>query len=115
MATQDIDRKFVRLNETLTGVLIMTNKFDGVQTEEDTSILNRMEVKLGDYEVLYEKWSWDGISAESIIFANTDIKDLSDKELEAEVKASPLVKSSSDITIKRSKTGFTFVNFNFET
>jgi hypothetical protein len=93
----------------------MDGKFDSVQTDEGTTISFRTEATLGNYEVLYEKWSWDGIQAESIIFANVDIIDLNDKELEAEVKASPLVKPNSNITIKRSDSGFTFVNFNFET
>ena len=60
-------------------------------------------------------WSWEGISAESIIFASGDISDLNDEELELEVRKSPLVNSDSAITIKRLPAGYTFVNFNFET
>ena len=93
----------------------MTDKFKTVPVEEDTRILFRQEAQFGTYEVLYEMWSWEGISAESIIFASDDISDLTDEELEQEVRKSPLVKKESAVTIKRLDSGFTFVNFNFET
>lgn len=91
----------------------MTDKFKNVPVEEDTKILFRNEAKFGKYEVLYEMWSWEGISAESIIFESDDISDLTDEELEQEVRKSPLVKNDSAVTIKRLDAGFTFVNFNF--
>ena len=93
----------------------MTDKFKNVPVEEDTRILFRNEAKLGDYDVLYEMWSWEGISAESIIFASDDISALTDEELEQEVRKSTLLKKESAVTIKRLDSGFTFVNFNFET
>ena len=92
----------------------MSNKFDGVSVEEDTRVFFRQEANLRDYDVLYEKWNWEGIKAESIIFANDDISDLTDEEIEREVRTSSLVKDGSQITLKRSKE-YTFVNFNFET
>ena len=91
----------------------MSDKFSGVSKEEDTRILFRKEAKLGNYDVLHEKWNWEGIKAESIIFANDDISGLTDEEIEQEVRKSPFIKSGSQITLKRSKE-FTFVNFNFE-
>ena len=93
----------------------MSDKLKIVPVEEDTRILFRKEARLGNYDVLYEMWSWEGISAESIIFASDDISDLTDEELEQEVRKSPLVKKESAVTIKRLDSGFTFVNFNFET
>ena len=93
----------------------MSKKFDGVLVEKDTKILFRQEASLGNIEVLYEMWSWEGISAESLIFANEDVADMTDEALEQEVRKSPLVNEESDMTIKRLDAGFTFVNFNFET
>jgi len=93
----------------------MTDKFKNVPVEKDTRILFRIEAKLGGYDVLYERWSWEGISAESLIFVNDDVPDLTDEELEQEVRKSPLVKKESAVTIKRLDAGYTFVNFNFET
>jgi hypothetical protein len=63
---------------------------------------------------LYQKWFWDGVTAESIIFVNEDVAGKTDDEIEGEVKASPLLKENTAITIKRAESGFTFVNFNFD-
>lgn len=93
----------------------MSSRFDNVPVEEDTTILFQLEVTLGKYEVLYEKWCWDGITAESIIFVNEDVSNLDEKEIEQEVRSSPLVKQGEGMTVKRSDSGFTFVNFNFVT
>lgn len=91
------------------------NKFNNVPIEEDTKIIFQLQETLGEYDILYQKWFWDGITAESIIFANEDIAELTDKEIEEEVKDSPLLNEGSSVTLKRSSSGFTFVNFNFET
>ena len=90
------------------------SKFSNVPVEDDTKILVSLENKLGERDVLYQKWFWDGITAESLIFASDDVVSLTDNELKAEVQTSPLVKSDS-ITISRSDGGYTFVNFNFVT
>jgi hypothetical protein len=91
----------------------MSNKFSSVSKDKDTRILFRKELKLGNYDVLHEKWNWEGIKAESIIFANDDISGLTDEEVEQEVRKSPFIKEDSQITLKRLEE-FTFVNFNFE-
>ena len=91
----------------------MSNNFDSVSVEEDTRILRNQETTLGQYDVLHQKWKWEAITAESIIFMNEDVVDLEDKELEIMVKESPLFKGGQT-TLKRSESGFTFVNFNFE-
>jgi len=93
----------------------MTDKFKNVPVEEDTQIQFRNESRFGKYDVLYEMWSWEGISAESLIFVNEEVADLTDEELKQEVRKSPLVKKESAVTIKRLDAGYTFVNFNFET
>ena len=35
-------------------------------------------MKWGDLDIVYQKWSWDGITAESIIFLNEDVKTIDD-------------------------------------
>ena len=92
----------------------MSSKFNDVPVEADTIILYSQgaTLGLGPYEILYQKWFWDGITAESIIFADDDVSGLDDSEIEAEVRESPLVQADSKITIARSS-GFTFLNFNF--
>ena len=59
----------------------MMSKFTGVSVEKDTHIIAQLEAVLGPYDVLYQKWSWDGIVAESIVFANDDVKSLDEKAL----------------------------------
>ena len=93
----------------------MGEKFNSVPVEDDTKIIFQLECSFGKYDVLYQKWFWDGIMAESIIFDDEDVSELNDEEIEAELRESPLIKkANSCITIKRSESGFTFVNFNFE-
>ncbi len=92
----------------------MTNKFERVPVEEDTKILYELEIPLDKYHVLHQKWFWDSITAESIIFENEDAAGIKDDELEKNVGTSLLVKKNSEITLKRSESGFTFANFNFE-
>ena len=91
----------------------MNEKFKNLKTDTDTKILFRQEMQFGDKDVVYEKWIWDGISAESIIFLSDDVKSLDDVALEQEVKTSSIVNVSSSVTISR-QDEFTFVNFNFE-
>ena len=91
----------------------MNNKFDSVPVEEDTRILRNKETYLGGYDVLHQKWKWEAITAESIIFLDEDVADLEDEDLELMVKGSPFFKGGQ-ITLKRSELGFTFVNINFK-
>ena len=89
------------------------NKFSNVPVEDGTKILFSVESKLGERDVLYQKWSWDGITAESFIFVSADVAGMTDAELEEEARTSPAINGDSSITISRSNSGFTFVNFNF--
>ena len=93
----------------------MQSKFEQVPVDEGTKIIYQHEARLGDYDVLHQMWSWDGVTAESLIFASDDISALKDDELEREVRKLPVLKEDSSITLTRTTSGFTFVNFNFET
>lgn len=93
----------------------MSEKFEGVPVESDTTILYEQEAMLGDYEVLYQKWIWEGVEAESMIFVTEDIAEFNEREIEEIVRESPMVKQESKVTIKISESGYCFVNFNFVT
>jgi len=93
--------------------LVVSDKFLDVPVESDSRILFETEATLGSRTVLYQKWYWAGIIAESIIFAEEDVKGLSEDEIRREVLDSPLVNEDSQITFKHSQSGFVFVNFNF--
>ncbi len=88
------------------------SEFIDIPREQDTRIIFNSPMRWGELSIVYEKWRWDGITAESIIFLTKDVKGLNDKALEADVRNGPLVKKTSKVTIKRGKK-YTFVNFNF--
>ena len=92
----------------------MNNKFSAVPIENDTNILFELNATLDDYDVLYQMWSWDGVSAESFIFLSSDISDLTDYEVKTLAKNSPMIKDNSELTMVRHDDGYTFINFNFK-
>ena len=90
----------------------MNEKFNDIPMDEDTKILFSSPMKWGNLDIVYQKWNWEGIMAESIIFLNEDVEDMDDEALESTVRVGPLVGKDSQITIRRLE-NFTFVNFNF--
>ena len=90
----------------------MIDKFKDVPVEEDTTIKFRRVTKFENIDALHEGWYWEGVTAESLIFADEDITHISHEELEQKIIASPLYKNDNGVTVKKSD-GFTFVNFNF--
>ena len=91
----------------------MSDKFKNIPVEKDTKILFRSPMKWRELDIVYEKWYWDGITAESIIFLNEDVKEMDDEALEKDVSDGSLVQSDSKVTISRGDE-YTFVNFNFK-
>jgi len=93
----------------------MTEKFKDLPVEEDTQIILSIEAKIADYDVVYQKWNWDGIFAESVIFYNDDVADLNEEQIKHEVAlCTALVKENTQMTYKKGEK-YTFVNFNFIT
>ncbi len=92
----------------------ITGRFENVPLEEDTIVKSQGLAKLDGIQALHQKWVWEGIIAESIIFVDVDVTELSDKDLENLVKKNELAKPESSFTIARERNGFTFINFNFE-
>ena len=93
----------------------MNEKFKNVPTDDETTILFESTMKFGDLDILYQKWHWDNIYAQSIVFVEEDIKTMTDDELKEYVKESDIIKDKNKITMSRDKDGFTFINFNFQT
>lgn len=92
---------------------MMNEKFKNLPVEEDTQIIASVETNLADYEVVYQKWYWDGIHAESVILFNEDVEKLNEEEIKHEVAlCTALVKKDSQMTFKKGEE-YTFVNFNF--
>ena len=90
------------------------SKFDNVGNDPDTKILFQTPAHFGEYDVLYQKWSFTGLIGESLIFLSKDIKNITMAELENDIRHSPMVKDSSkEITTSSGKSEYTFFNFNF--
>ena len=59
----------------------MKDKFKNVPVESGTVVGFEKEVKLGDYDALYQGWTWDGIYGESIIIKSEDVAKLTDDDI----------------------------------
>lgn len=93
----------------------MTEKFKDIPVEQDTQIIKSVEARIEQYDVVYQKWNWDGIQAESVIFFNEDVAGLDEDQIKHEVAlCKTLVKEGSQMTYKKGD-DYTFVNFNFIT
>jgi len=90
-------------------------RFKNVPIDNDTKILFESIMKFGGEDILYQKWRFDGIVGESIIFMTKDVGNMSDKELIEYAATSDIVTNKSSITISSNNGTYTFVNFNFTT
>ena len=89
-------------------------KWEHVPEDEDTVILDQQTTNIEGIEVLYQKWFFEGIKAESLIFHTKDVSSLDEGRLTELAMKSDFFRKGSDITISTGDHGFTFVNFNFE-
>ncbi|MBS1589537.1 MAG: hypothetical protein JST52_07985 [Bacteroidetes bacterium] len=89
----------------------MQSKFDQIPKDPDTQILLRKEDKILDYDVLFEFWIWDGISAVSAIFLKEDIEHLSDEEI---IKIIQEECKTDKVTISRTNEKYLFANYGFK-
>jgi len=92
----------------------MNDKFKGIPVESDTVVLSEEVVMVGEIEVLHQWWFWDGITAESLIFRDEDVEELSDAALEDLVWDSGFVVEDTGVTVTGERSSFSFVNFNFQ-
>lgn len=92
----------------------MNNKFANIPLDPDTTILEEKPIKLEEFDAFYQKWNWDGITAESVIFLSADVNHLDDSELGLLITKSGPFAFSGSMTIKRNPEDYTFTNFNFK-
>ena len=90
----------------------MKPDFNHIPNDPDTTILFQQQGVFDDIPACYQSWFFDGIRGESIIFLKKDLKNRKDIDLVKKVKASKLVKSTSQITLSRNPPEFLFINFN---
>ena len=85
-------------------------KFNNITADEDTVITSSIECKYGEYDVLYQQWIWDGITAASLIFCNVDIIYTTVEDLINDVRKSPLVTDTTKEITQKVGEEFTFIN-----
>ena len=89
-------------------------KFNGINIEPDTTINSFQFLKIDDVDCRHEKWSWEGVKAESLIFCTNELKSTQESYLRTLV-AKYLKEDNVDslqITHKISD-NYTYINFNF--
>ena len=91
----------------------MIEKFKNLPVDEDTIIYSTEIKKIDEYDVAYQKWSWEAIYGESIIFLNDDVQSLEREDVLELIKRADFVKFISTKTYKKGEV-YTFVNFNFK-
>ena len=68
-------------------------KFHGIPVEPDTRITSQAIVTAGDIEALHQKWTWEGIRAESLIFPTNQMTvefiDTDDGGMKVEIRTKP--------------------------
>jgi hypothetical protein len=69
---------------------------------------------IGGIEVLYQIWRWENYQGDCIIFADEDVAGIEEEEIKNLVNTDSVFLPGSGLTLKRGKSGFTFVNFNFQ-
>jgi len=92
----------------------MNEKFKNIKTDEDTKIIFRKDVLINRLEALHEKWNWDGILGESLIFVSNEVKEINEELFVLVLTSNGYFEDSTRITLKNIGE-FTFVNFNFKT
>ena len=88
-------------------------RFHDIPCEVDTKIKFQSEVKIGDIDAVHQMWSWDEITAESLIFVKGEIASINIDELQSQIKISYPQALNSSMTTQESGDYF-FINFNFQ-
>lgn len=83
--------------------------FKNVPLDEGVKIVKQQEDKIGNYNVLFQFWVMEGVSAVSAIFLSSEVADISDSELQNLVKKEC---NTEETTISRGE-DYTFVNYGF--
>jgi hypothetical protein len=89
-------------------------RFASRAIDEDTKILSTEYLCQEGFEMLLEKWFWDGIKGKSLIFVNEQVEKLSDGEVEALSRKILHLDPEAQVTFKRAE-GFSYLNFDFRT
>jgi hypothetical protein len=91
----------------------VNDKFKAIPVEEDTRILQKKLMTVNGIDARFERWAWECVIGESLIFVTEEISNLSDEQLWQSIVNQLSIRDMKH-TIKR-QIDYSFVNFNFET
>ena len=92
----------------------LPDKFAHVPLEDDTRIRSQQQISITGIDALHQRWVWDGIAGESLIFVAGDIPGATDRQILAMARDAGFAVADDDFTIKRTEHGFVFLNFGFD-
>ncbi|HMN57527.1 MAG: hypothetical protein J0I00_17700 [Burkholderiales bacterium] len=92
-----------------------SSKFANVPLDDDTRVLSQSEVSINGLDALHQRWVWDGIIGQSLVFLAGDVSATTDQEIVDMARVAGLVAMESATTVSRGDSGFVFLNFGFET
>jgi len=84
----------------------LSEKFAQIPIDEDTLLLKpRTEIKLNGIDAVHERWSCEGVKAQSYIFCNEDIEGISQEEIVSLIDKQKYTYNKGE--------QYTFLNFDF--
>lgn len=91
----------------------MNDKWKNIPLEPDTKLASEEIVKLGYLEAVHQKWTWDHIYGESLIFCATETQEHDLIQLTLMIQNSGLAEQGTQFTFN-TQADYQFVNFNFK-
>src|SRR6056297_879123 len=86
---------------------------DAIPLDPDTKIRSTKPIELAGLFGAHQVWSFDGVVAESLIFHTEDLRQMTDSELKSLAIESGLCEPTSQFSLGKNASGYTFINFNF--
>jgi len=88
--------------------------FNNRPVDKDTKVLSRRYLTFDGHDVLWEKWLWDGIRGNTLVFVASQFEGVADDELDRIARQIAGLPGEASTTLKR--TGdYIFFNFGFRT
>jgi len=81
--------------------------------EADTNVINQAFIQFEECLGLFEKWSWDGISACSVVLLVSDVQQSKENEFIKSLFRQMQIPVDKNLT-KSISGDYWFLNFNFE-
>lgn len=91
-----------------------SSKFADVPQDADTRIKSQRQISISGVDALHQRWVWDGIAGQSLVFAADDVSAATDEQIVQMARDADLIVQDDDFTIQRSGQDFVFLNFGFD-